>query len=314
MRRTSLLHGVAVLLLSAGTAMAQDAGGIGFAAGGVSAANLAQAFAQPPRQPVFASGTRRGAPAGAMVTNPGQSRTGAHQQLIAKIRGDAGFLAGFQKGQPLAASRNPPPEIQPNLTFIDAPFIVNNINSALNIALGEGNSTGQDVATSSGDTFVSGGGGDASGGVAVAETPASAADPGGHRHKRGRGRSDGAATAVAAPTVAPPATMAPGATAGGGATPTAGAAPADRMKLPKPPPLPKFPKMPDGPAAPNFGASTPGVAPGQPDALATTLGPLPYLPFAMKNGGVQFNNSNSAINIAAGVGNVAGQKVKTIQR
>lgn len=60
--------------------------------------------------------------------------------------------------------------------------------------------------------------------------------------------------------------------------------------------------------------AAPSVPAGQPDALMTTLGPLPYLPFAMKNGGVQFNNANSAVNIAAGVGNVAGQRVKTIQR
>lgn len=293
MRRTSLLHGVAFLLLSAGAAVAQDAGGIGFAPGGVSAANLAQAFAQPPRQPVFASGIPRGAPAGAMVTNPSKSRKEFHQQMIAKVRGDAGFLAGFQKGQPLAASRNPLPEIQPSLTFIDAPFIVNNVDSSLNIAFGEGNSTEQGVATNNGAN--SGGeflGGDGSGGIAVADAPGSsaAADPAKPRRERHRPRSE--------PVSGP----APTATA-----PTAATAPTERTKAPKAPHFPKMPEFPAVPAAPNGPV-------GQPDALATTLGPLPYLPFAMKNGGVQFNNTNSAINIAAGVGNVASQKVKTIQR
>lgn len=289
MRRTSLLHGVALLLLSAGPVLAQEAGGIGFPASGIASANLAQAFAQPARQPVYASATRRGAPPGAMVTNPGKSRKELHQQMIAKVRGDAGFLAGFQQGQPLAASRNPPPLAQPSLTFIDAPFIVNNVNSALNIAFGEGNSTGQDVATNNGGAVLAGegAGGEGSGGVAVGDAPSQApvsaapAEPTGARHRRHRSEP-------AAPQVA--------------------AAPAtERTKGPKTPSFPKAPEVPAMPAAPSVPA-------GQPDALMTTLGPLPYLPFAMKNGGVQFNNANSAVNIAAGVGNVAGQRVKTIQR
>jgi len=284
MRRTSLLHGVALLLLSAGPVLAQDTGGIGFPASGIASANLAQAFAQPARQPVYASATRRGAPPGAMVTNPGKSRKELHQQMIAKVRGDAGFLAGFQQGQPLAASRNPPPLAQPSLTFIDAPFIVNNINSALNIAFGEGNSTGQDVATNNGGEVLAGEG---SGDVAVGDAPSQAAvsaapaEPAGSRHRRHR--SEPAPPQVAAsPTTEP-------------------------TKGPKTPSLPKAPEVPAMPAAPSVPA-------GQPDALMTTLGPLPYLPFAMKSGGVQFNNANSAVNIAAGVGNVAGQRVKTIQR
>lgn len=283
MRRTSLLPGVALLLLTAGPVLAQDVGGIGFP-GGVASANLAQAFAQPARQPVFASATRRGAPPGAMVTNPGKSRKELHQQMIAKVRGDAGFLAGFQQGQPLAASRNPPPLAQPSLTFIDAPFIVNNVNSALNIAFGEGNSTGQDVATNNG---VAESASEGVGGVAVGDAPSQApvsaapAEPAGAR--RHRHRSEAAPPQVAA---APVTERTPGPAA------------------PSPPKAPEVPIMP----------AVPSVPAGQPDALMTTLGPLPYLPFAMKNGGVQFNNANSAINIAAGVGNVAGQRVKTIQR
>ncbi|HYG90230.1 MAG TPA: hypothetical protein VD978_28690 [Azospirillum sp.] len=154
MIRKSLLP-VAALLLSAGAASAQEAGGIGFGPEGVSAANLAQAFAQPPRMPVFADPQRRGAPPGALVTNPNVSRSSAHQQAVTKIRGDAGFLGGFNKGQALAASRvPPPPPIDPGLTFIEAPFIVNNFNSALNFAFGEGNVAGQEVATDGGGEVV----------------------------------------------------------------------------------------------------------------------------------------------------------------
>ena len=147
MIRTLLLP--AALLLTAGTAAAQDAGGIGFAPGGPSAANMAQAFAQPPRLPVFANAAPRGAPPGMMVTNPTVSRKSMHQQAITKIRGDAGFLGGFNKGQALAPSRQPPPpafDFAPPV-FIDAPFIVNNFNSALNFAFGDGNVSQQGVKT-----------------------------------------------------------------------------------------------------------------------------------------------------------------------
>ncbi|SMH61969.1 hypothetical protein [Azospirillum agricola] len=282
MRRVGFLHGIAGLLLTAtaagavvdGEARAQDMGGIGFGPAGVSAANLAQAFAQPARQPVFAS-ARRGTPAGAMVTNPGKSRKEFHQQLIAKTRGDAGFLAGFSQGQALAPSRNPPPSFEPSVTFIDAPFIVNNINSALNIAIGEGNSTDQGVVTGGEGVILDPGAGRAAPEAAapVATAPVAAADPALPRPRNRQKGADG-----------------------------------PRMpKLPEVPPVAtqEMPKVP----------TLPGTAPsGQPDAMMTTLGPLPYLPFAMKNGGVQFNNANSAVNIASGTGNFAGQRVKSVQR
>ncbi|PWC42407.1 hypothetical protein [Azospirillum sp. TSO22-1] len=217
----------AALLLTAGSAAAQDMGGIGFAPGGPSAANLAQAFAQPARLPVFANPQKRGAPPGAMVTNPAVSRSSMHQQSITKIRGDAGLLAGFDKGQALAPSRQPPPpQIVPNFTFIDAPFIVNNVNSALNFTVGDGNVSEQ--------------------GMAQAQT----------------------------------------------GTPS----------VPTPPPAPtavQQPKVPTGP---------------KPDPLMSNLGPLPHLPYAMQNGGVTFNNVNSATNMAVGVGNTAVQKVRMVQK
>lgn len=46
----------------------------------------------------------------------------------------------------------------------------------------------------------------------------------------------------------------------------------------------------------------------------STAGPLPHLPAALANGGVQFNNVNTTTNTAVGKGNRATQKTVTVQR
>lgn len=144
--RTVFLPAFAALLLTAGTAAAQVTGGIAFPPGPIPGAAMAQAFAQTPRLPVSVNPTPRGAPPGAMVTNPSLRRSSVNQQAITRIRGDAGYLAGFNKGQPLAASRQPPVQpVDPSFTIIDAPFIVNNFNSALNFAFGDGNISQQQL-------------------------------------------------------------------------------------------------------------------------------------------------------------------------
>lgn len=143
--RTALFPTVAALLLTAGTAAAQVSGGIAFPPGPIPGAAMAQAFSQAPRLPVSVNPTPRGAPPGAMVTNPSVRRSSVNQQAITRIRGDAGYLAGFNKGQPLAASRQPPVQPDPGFTIIDAPFIVNNFNSALNFAFGDGNVSQQQL-------------------------------------------------------------------------------------------------------------------------------------------------------------------------
>ncbi|NUB10913.1 hypothetical protein FW320_32840 [Azospirillum sp. Vi22] len=163
-RFAPLLSGLAALALLGGTAAAQDAGGFSVnpQLGAAVGMSMGMGMGMPPllpRQPVFVNATRRGAPPGATVTNPNVSRQATHQQAIAKIRGDAGFLGGFNKGQALAASRQPPPEpIVPNFTFIDAPFIVNNFDSSLALSFGDSNVTEQYV--------IQGGDGSAGGGVA----------------------------------------------------------------------------------------------------------------------------------------------------
>lgn len=229
MVRTALLSGLAAMTaavtLLAGTAGAQDVGGLALGPG------VGMGVPLVPRQPVFVNAAKRGAPPGAMVTNPAVSRKSVHQQAIAKIRGDAGFLAGFHQGQPLAPSRQPPIEpLVPNFTFIEAPFIVNNINSALNLTFGDGNISGQDIPQEAGigpqDT-------------GAAKPPATNANP--------------------------------------------------------------------NPASAKDGKS-------DFEEAMFNAGPLPHLPQALANGGVQFSNVGSTVNVASGQGNIAFQKIDAFQK
>ncbi|ALJ35684.1 hypothetical protein D9623_10840 [Azospirillum brasilense] len=184
-RFAPLLSGLAALALLGGTAAAQDAGGFSVnpQLGAAVGMSMGMGMGMPPllpRQPVFVNAARRGAPPGATVTNPNVSRQATHQQAIAKIRGDAGFLGGFNKGQALAASRQPPPEpIVPNFTFIDAPFIVNNFDSSLALSFGDSNVTEQYV-IQGGDGSAGGGGAEPAAGPtgpATAPVPAQAQAP-----------------------------------------------------------------------------------------------------------------------------------------
>ncbi len=174
-RFAPLLSGLAALALLGGTAAAQDAGGFSVnpQLGAAVGMSMGMGMGMPPllpRQPVFVNAAPRGAPPGATVTNPAVSRQAKHQQAIAKIRGDAGFLGGFNKGQALAASRQPPPEpIVPSFTFIDAPFIVNNFDSSLALSFGDSNVTEQFIVQG-----VEGSGG---GGVEQAAAPPPAQEP-----------------------------------------------------------------------------------------------------------------------------------------
>ncbi|MBK1656810.1 hypothetical protein [Paracraurococcus ruber] len=119
-----------------------------------------------------------------------------HQQRIAKLRGDAGFLEGFAFGQPRAASRQPPPPPpEPSIGAIifdqrtrvvnrfEAPVAVttgsNNVVQ-LQGAGGQGPTAQQQVVTTGGRTLRNGGGavnvigGD---GSIVQSTPAGASRP-----------------------------------------------------------------------------------------------------------------------------------------
>ncbi len=268
MVRTALLSGFAALALLGGTAAAQDAGGFAVdpRLGATVGMSMGMGMGMPPlmpRQPVFANAAPRGAPPGATVTNPNVSRKQLSQQAITKIRGDAGFLGGFNKGQALSASRQPPPEpITPNFNFIDAPFIVNNFDSSLSLTFGDGNVSAQSV--QQGGAFV--------------------ADPG-TQTQQAEAPSHAPAAAIPAPTqtAAPPAPPV--------------------ITPPKPPAPPKFPA--------GLGA---GAGPAGIDPIMSTFGPLPHLPAALANGGVQVNNVNSAFNGAIGQGNIAIQNFTSVQQ
>ncbi|MBP2312535.1 hypothetical protein [Azospirillum soli] len=181
MIRTVLLSGLAALTLATGTAAAQDGGGtvVDPRMGAMVGMSMGMGMGMPPlmpRQPVFVNAAKRGAPPGALVTNPGVSRKAVHQEAITKVRGDAGFLAGFNKGQPLAASRQKPVEpFVPNFTFIDAPFIVNNLNSTLALTFGDNNVSGQGFPQEGGIPVEGGGAGH----PAPHPTPAPATPPAG---------------------------------------------------------------------------------------------------------------------------------------
>lgn len=114
-------------------AAAQEAGGLAIAGPGMGPM---------PLQPDLAVGAPlRQTPADVKSANPARARSATHQAAITKIRGDAGFLAGFAQGQPLAASRQPPLQFpEPAFfTFIEAPLTVNTFGSPVSIdAGGEG--------------------------------------------------------------------------------------------------------------------------------------------------------------------------------
>ncbi len=147
MNRRTILIGIAALALLTGAASAQEAGGLG-----VSGPGLGQMHqGRPAQDGAGVAGPLARAPADVKAANPARAREEVAQQAIASIRGDAGYLAGFHFGQPLAASRQPPPDFGPplDLTVIEAPFIVNSQDSVVNLAVGDGNSTQQAAASGS---------------------------------------------------------------------------------------------------------------------------------------------------------------------
>jgi len=86
-------------------------------------------------------------------------RLSQHQQMIANIRGDAGYLGGFLFGTPLSASVQRPanansgPGIYVNGTYYPGgrrPVIINDPGGSVAVAVGNGNVIQQQQATGSG--------------------------------------------------------------------------------------------------------------------------------------------------------------------
>ena len=128
-----LFSGLALALL-AGTAMAQEAGGIAVAP---AATARLSGLAQFPAY--VAPGARAADIQGSVAPD---ERTFGHRGMIAKVRGDGGYLDGFAMGQPMAASRQPLQPLVPNFNFVQ------NYNGP--ITTGSGNITNYLVANGRG--------------------------------------------------------------------------------------------------------------------------------------------------------------------
>jgi hypothetical protein len=121
--------------------------------------------------------------------NPALDRSAVNQQALARVpsRGDAGFLAGFSGGQPLASSRvRPPPAEIVAPTFIDKSktLVVNAFGSP--VSIGNGNVVQQQVANS---TAISVGG--------PASATAAADNPAGRGNHGGTGAAQSATSSAA---------------------------------------------------------------------------------------------------------------------
>jgi hypothetical protein len=145
MTRQSLYAVVALLSLGSG-AMAQDAGGVKLAPGtNGGPVGLARPlpFTRPPF--VTAQDVQNG-------MTPASSQT-QDQNMITALRGDAGYLAGFSFGTPLAASRQPVPNdggyYYRHHHHGNGPVIINN-DGPLAVTVGNGNVVQQQSASGSG--------------------------------------------------------------------------------------------------------------------------------------------------------------------
>jgi hypothetical protein len=101
--------------------------------------------------------------------NPSLDRSSLNQQTLARVpsRGDAGFLAGFAGGQPLAASRARPVTVAPTLIDQSHTLVLTAVGSP--VSIGNGNLVQQQVANSTA----------LGGGVATASTVSSGGKPAG---------------------------------------------------------------------------------------------------------------------------------------
>ena len=122
------------LTLVAGAASAQEAGGIAVEqAATARLSGLAQfpAYVAPGARATDIQGSTSAA-----------DRTAGHRGMIAKVRGDGGYLDGFAMGQPMAASRQTLQPLVPNFNFVQ------NYNGP--ITTGSGNITNYLVANGRG--------------------------------------------------------------------------------------------------------------------------------------------------------------------
>jgi hypothetical protein len=161
---------LALALAAPVSALAQDSGGLS-----LSSQALASGGPRGLARPL--PFTFPGLTASDLQTTPTPAeRRQRHQEMIARLRGDGGYLEGFAFGQPKAASRQPPPPPAPDPIFtqiildqrtrvvnrFEAPVAVTNGSNNLVQLQGAGAAGGptaqQQVATVGGRTRRNGGG------------------------------------------------------------------------------------------------------------------------------------------------------------
>lgn len=126
-----------MLLASTLPAVAQDSGGLGLSPEAL-AVGGPRGLARPMRV------TFPGFTAADLQTTPTPAeRRQRHQEMIARVRGDGGFLDGFSSGQPNAASRRrPPPPVEPVFApiFVDQRTkVVNRFEAPVAVTVGNNN-------------------------------------------------------------------------------------------------------------------------------------------------------------------------------
>lgn len=143
--RRALMSGL-VLLAAAGSAAAQESGGLSLSTEALAAGGprgLARPL--PFTVPGFTAGDLQ-------ITPTPAERRSRHQDMIARLRGDGGFLDGFAFGQPLAASRQPPPP-PPDPVVIPVfqrTRIVNQFQAPVAVTVGDNNLVQQQGASGNG--------------------------------------------------------------------------------------------------------------------------------------------------------------------
>lgn len=149
--RRLLIPGLLLLTAAAFPAAAQESGGLG-----LSPEALAVGGPRGLARPLRITFPNIGAADLQAMPTPAERRQ-RHQELIARVRGDGGFLDGFSLGQPRAASRQPPPPpVEPVLVpvFIDQRTkVVNRFDAPVAVTVGSNNLVQQQGgATGSGPT------------------------------------------------------------------------------------------------------------------------------------------------------------------
>ena len=140
--RRSLLLGLVLAAAAAGSSAAQEAGGVLIAPGAT--AGLSGLARLP--DPVFPGLAAQNLEAGMAPAD----RQAGHQAMIARLRGDPGYLAGFAFGQPLAPSRvlpvaappfglGGPGLVGPGGLVLQQPVVIDNFGGPIAVANGDGN-------------------------------------------------------------------------------------------------------------------------------------------------------------------------------